>query len=230
MHQANGDTRLCTACIDHVDLVAIGRGAPRRTDGTGERSKAWRGTTPSHPFLRSTGFSLSRARCSRTAQMYGPNEIYARKRTELSAETLAREYVYLHAAHERLLASTCLYVRACVFFNEIYYRTPNASGHEERVLPLFPPIHSLSPCSTAIAITIVTVTAAATAIVTATTVANVVALVVAVVALVVIVAVAASCRCRCRRPSCFAGTSYLLTVPWFVFARRLIPGCLAITS
>lgn len=31
MHQANGDTRLCTACIDHVDLVAVGRAVLRET-------------------------------------------------------------------------------------------------------------------------------------------------------------------------------------------------------
>lgn len=76
--------------------------------------------------------------------MYGPNEIDATKRVEPS-ETLAR--AARTCVHERSFARAPAhsreFVRARVcFFNEIYYRTPNAPGHEERVLPLFPPIDS----------------------------------------------------------------------------------------
>lgn len=73
--------------------------------------------------------------------MYEPKEIGARKRAEHS-EIFAREYVRACTSTDPC-TMVYVYVRARVcFFNEIYYRTPNASGHEERVLLFFPPANS----------------------------------------------------------------------------------------
>lgn len=102
MHQANRDTRLRMACIDHADLV----GARQRWRGTGRRFKPYtvwkeierereigrerekerrRNLVPrlSYPFsvFRSPfRLFLSRRNYGGRAQMYEPNEIDAKKR------------------------------------------------------------------------------------------------------------------------------------------------------
>ena len=126
MHQANGDTRLCTACIDHVDLVAVGRAVLRET-GTKDLKLGGRGEEDHLPSLLAfyTGFPLPRATValSRRAQMYEPNEIEERER-ERGRESgtglrdpCSREYVARIQATTRFPVYTWrLYVYARVFF------------------------------------------------------------------------------------------------------------------
>ena len=153
MHQANGDTRLRAACIDHVDLVAR-RTRCSATRRGGERSKALEGPRyllhlllllllflPSYVLLRVLAF-LFLAQMYRTEPNRDRRDAREREqnRTERNVGVLSIPAYTRGRACPRLRGCTC--TRVC-FFNEIYYRTPNASGARGegaavRVLPTRP--------------------------------------------------------------------------------------------
>ena len=130
MHQANGDTRLRAACIDHVDLVAR-RTRCSATRREGERSKALEGSPPPPPpplllplppFLRFTPracFPLSRADVpNRTEPNRDRRDARGREQNETKrngTSEFSDPCIYA-CARARLPSPTWLYVYARVFF------------------------------------------------------------------------------------------------------------------
>ena len=126
MHQANGDTRLCTACIDHVDLVAVGRAVLRETGRKdlklgGKR----RGGSPPlppralHRLSSSSGHGCTLAE-STDVRTERDREERERERERESGTGLrdpcSREYVARIQATTRFPVYTWpVRVRACVF-------------------------------------------------------------------------------------------------------------------
>lgn len=157
MHQANGDTRLCTACIDHVDLVAVGRAVLRETGRKdlklgGKR----RGGSPPlppralHRLSSSSGHGCTLAESTdvRTERDREERERERERERNGSPRSLLPRIRCAHTGNDAFprLYVACTCTRVC-FFNEIYYRTPNASRRGCR--RFFPPIDSHPPSLTA---------------------------------------------------------------------------------
>lgn len=205
MHQANGDTRLCTACIDHVDLVAVGRAVLRET-GTkdlklGGRGKGRGGSPPLpprvlHRLSSSSGHGCTLAESTDVRTERDRRERERERERNGSPRSLLPRIRCAHTGNDAFprLYVASVRVRACVFSTRFITELlmPRGEGaavssHPSTLIPR-PSRPTSSPSTSSCA------------------------LVVVVVALVVVVRVPSSSR------------------GGYVFARRLIPGCHAITS
>ena len=158
MHQANGDTRLRAACIDHVDLVAR-RTRCSATRRGGERSKALEGPRyllhlllllllflPSYVLLRVLAF-LFLAQMYRTEPNRDRRDAREREQNRTEQNGTSEFSVSLHTrAGAPALVYVAVRVRACVFSTRFITELLMLRGHEERVLPcgFFPPVPYLS--------------------------------------------------------------------------------------
>lgn len=135
MHQANRDTRLRMACIDHANLA----GARQRRRGAGRRFKPYIPGGKRKRKIDGETLSLASPVPSRGPSITLPSLSLSfpsqlrRESTDVRAERDRREEESRRACETSGTRGGAHVLRVCEcererFFNEIYYRTPNAPG------------------------------------------------------------------------------------------------------